>query len=109
MAIKLAGYTRVEEQFSKLKLTADYVAIGEDLEVKTATNLFIPPSSNSKIGIILKIAPDVADIIGVQEGDRVVFSEWQGGRWAFADSEAPDGERKCLIMTSNHLLARVKD
>ena len=109
MAIKLAGYTRVEEQFSGLRLTADYVAIGEDLEVRTGTSLFIPPMSNSKVGIILKIAPDVAEMIGVEEGDRVVFSEWQGGRWAFADSGEPSGERKCLIMTSNHLLAKVED
>lgn len=109
MAIKLAGYTRVEEEFSTLRLTADYVAIGEDLEVKTGSNLIIPPMSNSKVGVILKIAPDVAEMLAVKEGDRVIFSEWQGGRWAFADSGEPNGQRKCLIMTSNHLLARVED
>lgn len=108
MAIKLAGYTRVEEQFSRLRLTADYVAIEEDLERKSEGGLIIPPASNTKVGTVVRIAPDLAEMTGVSEGDRVVFAEWQGGKWAFADEGSPTGERRCLIMTSNNLLARIE-
>lgn len=108
MAIKLAGYTRVEEEFSRLRLTADYVAIEEDLERRSDAGLIIPPASNTKIGRVAKIADDLSEFIGVREGDSVVFTEWQGGKWAFADEGSPTGERKCLIMTSNYILARVE-
>lgn len=107
MAIKLAGYTRVEEPFSELVLTADYVAIEEDLERKSGSGLVIPEASNTKMGTILKLAPGLPEMTGLAEGDRVVFTEWQGGKWAFADVDSPSGERKCLVMTSNHILAVV--
>lgn len=108
MAIKLAGYTRVEEPFSALRLTADYVALEEDLERKSAAGLVIPQASNTKTGTVIRIAKDLSESLGVFEGDLVVFSEWQGGRWAFADFDSPSGDRKCLIMTSDHILAKVR-
>jgi co-chaperonin GroES (HSP10) len=107
MAIKLAGYTRVEEQFSALRLTADYVAVEEDLERPSSAGIVVPRAGNTKTGTVLRAAPDLAEMVGIREGDRVVFAEWQGGRWAFAD-DSPSGERKCLIMASDGILARIE-
>jgi co-chaperonin GroES (HSP10) len=108
MSIKLAGYTRVEQDFESLRLTADYVAIEEDFERASVPGLVLLPASNTVLGTVLRVGPGLTEMTGISAGDRVLFTEWQGGKWAFADRRLPGGERKCLIMSSDYILAKVE-
>jgi len=104
---KLAGYTRVERSLEDFEPTLDYVVIAEELE-RLHASIIIPPASNTTIGLVLKAGP-LAVAAGVAVNDRVMFAQWEGGRWAMLDEGAADGVVRCLIMRTEHVLARVED
>lgn len=106
--IKLSGYVRVERPFSSLRLTGDYVAIREHLDRDGRDGLVVPPASHAVFGTVLATAPLVPELVGIREGDVVLYAEWQGGRWAFLDPESDDGVVRCLIMSSDYVLARLE-
>lgn len=97
---RFVGYTRVELPFSELSLLNDYVAVGEDLSRSTDSGIVLPNRKNTNIGVVLKVGSMVE---GISEGDRILFEEWQGGKWAFPDSNKEDGQLKCLIMNSEYV------
>lgn len=106
---KIGGYVRVEEPFGSLRLSSDYVALEEMLERAGPDGLVLPSLGNAKMGKVLKIEPDLTEMTGVRLGDVVVFQEWEGGRWAFQQDDNPAAEVRCLIMSSDFILARVAD
>lgn len=108
MALKLSGYTRVERGFDALRLSADYIAVTEELERAMDFGVVLPSRGNATVGVVDRVAPMVEEMFGVAEGDRVLFSEWQGGRWAFLDPSRSDGEKRCLIMSSEYILAKLE-
>jgi co-chaperonin GroES (HSP10) len=92
---RVIGYTRVERPHKKLNMLSDYVAIQEDLSRDESTRIILINKKNTTIGTVLGVGPGVEYC---KVGDRVLFEEWQGGKWAFPDDDKSDGQLKCLIM-----------
>lgn len=107
--IKLSGYTRVEKPFKRLCLSADYVAVEEILSREPIEGIILPSLSHAQLGNVLKISPEASSYTGINEGDKILFKEWEGGRWAFVDEDSPSGELKCLIMSSEFILAKLDE
>lgn len=103
---KLSSYTWIEKEINDLELAPGYVAIIEELERKSDFGIFIPPAGNAKIGTIIKIGEQSED---VKIGDRILFEEWQGGKWNFVNPKGIDEEVKCLIMGSEFILAKIEE
>lgn len=103
----LTGYFRVEQEFAEFEPSPGYVAILEDLDRNPSSGrLVIPEAGNSKKGMVLSVHPSNAH--GLTKGDIIVYEEWQGGRWSFLDSDSMDGVLRCLIMGTEHVLARME-
>jgi co-chaperonin GroES (HSP10) len=107
VAIKLAGYTRVERSLEGFHPTADYVILSEHLERESA-RIILPPRGNATTGTVVSVADGVLGTLGLTEGDDVLFAEWQGGRWSFLDESKPSGVINVLIMTSDDILAKIR-
>ena len=54
---------------------------------------------NTVYGKVLGIHPSTARELGVVVGDRVIYREWEGGRWDLVGQVV-------LIISSEHVLAR---
>lgn len=103
---KLSNYTWIEKKIEDLELAPGYVAVIEELERKSDSGIYIPPAGNAKIGKIVKLGNQRED---VKVGDRIIYEEWQGGKWNFVNPERIDEEVKCLIMGSEYILAKLEE
>ena len=57
-------------------------------------------TSNTVFGRVVRIHDEDAEALGVNEGDRIIYEQWQGGRWNFHNE-------KVLIMGSEFIFAKV--
>lgn len=105
--IKLSGYTRVEKPFAQFQPLTDWVVIAEHLNRSTASGITVPDRGNAVIGTVLKSGDWASQRDGITPGDTVIFTEWQGGRWAFLDPDSDDGEIRVLIMDAADVILRI--
>ena len=63
-------------------------------------SIAVPFNYNTMYGVVLAIHPITAEELGVTLGDKVIYEEWQGGRWAFTG-------QKTLIMPVDAILAKL--
>ena len=70
---------------------------------RTSGELFISEewgTKNTLTAYVLKVHPETSEEFGFNEGDRVIFKEWSGGRWAFQGMPV-------LITEAENILAQV--
>lgn len=91
------GYLRIPVELQRLEMYGTWVLVAEDLEERqTASGLVTHVGAKATTeGHVLKVGSDVKD--DVQEGDSIIYEEYQGGRWNI-------GDVKCLIMDVEHVL-----
>lgn len=102
------GPVRVYADIKDLEMSSHWIAVREELAREPVGGVFLPDLKNNTIGTVLK-AGDLAVDYGVGPGDRVVYREWQGGRWVFGDAEAEDGLARFLIMSVGDVLVRIEE
>jgi len=92
--------------------TSHWIIIEEDL-VQTrdvgGVELEIPDKKYNTLGHVLSVGPQAIEA-GIKVGDKVVYEQWQGGRWAFT-TPIPDGtyvEKECLIMSTDSVWAIIR-
>ena len=89
----LPGWIIIEEQFEQ-----DQRAIVAGVEIAIAQ----PGTTNTTIGKVVNVNNEDAKSIGISAGEKIVYREWEGGRWDFAG-------RKVLLIGSEHIIAKLED
>jgi len=102
-----AGYLRQGVFLDDLRFLGQWVCVQEVFESERPSGLVIaqPGTRHTVFGEVLA-AGDEAELEGVEPGRRVVFQEWQGGRWQFPARGGQ--EQRVLIMTVDDVLALVE-
>ena len=85
----LPGWVMLQEEFSQDKYAN---LAGVDIEIATLG------ISNTTYGNVLAVSSE--SDLGVSVGDRVVYREWEGGRWSLHD-------KVVLLINEEHILAKV--
>ena len=106
--LRFARPTRVEREFADFHNTGAWVSVREELGRDGPAGLVIPDRKNAVFGTVLDAGP-AATAAGVAPGDRIIYEEWQGGRWSFRDRCAEGGELRCLIMGIESVLCIVRE
>ena len=101
---KYAGYTAVDVRLEECRLRGHWVMLEEELETPgLPEGLIVVARKNTTIGNVLLVGDKVGE--DIRPGDRVLFAEWQGGRWSFLRK---DGSKvNCLLMDESHVQARL--
>lgn len=114
------GYRHTRMNLADYKPTTHWVVIKEELErdikLDSGGMIHVPDAKNVTIGTIMALS-DEAEAEGMKVGDRVIYEQWQGGRWAFTVDDpdrifytAEEGfskahyrteELECLIMSQD--------
>lgn len=91
------GYHRIPVELQRLEMYGTWVLVEEDLEERvTESGLVVNVAQKATtVGHVLKVGSGVEE--DVQEGDIIIYGEWQGGQWNI-------GDVKCLIMDIEHVL-----
>jgi len=99
-----AGYTAVDVRLEDCDLRGHWIALEEELETPgLPEGLLVVSKKNTTIGTILLVGDKVDE--DIRPGDRVLFAEWQGGRWSLLRK---DGTRvNFLLMDEDHVKARI--
>ena len=83
------GWMLIEEDYSGTKSVH-----------RGGVELYLPDATNTVYGIVVATAAN--ESLPVKPGDRVVYREWEGGRWVFRG-------RRALLIGSEHILATVSE
>jgi len=99
-----AGYTAVDVRLEDCKLQGHWIMLEEELETPgVPEGLIVVPKKNTTVGTILLVGAKVEE--DILPGDRVLFAEWQGGKWSFLRK---DGSKvNVLLMDEAHIQARI--
>lgn len=99
-----AGYKAENIRLDQLKLRGHWIMLTEELETPgLPAGLIGVPKKNTTVGVVVLVGERVSEAI--KPGDRVLFAEWQGGKWAFL---AEDGTKvNVLLMDEQHIQARL--
>ncbi|KKL81542.1 hypothetical protein LCGC14_1993690 [marine sediment metagenome] len=95
------GYTRIPVELQRLEVFGSWVLVAEDLDEHVRASGLVTNVAKraTTVGRVLKVGSGVQE--DVQEGDNVIYEEWQGGRWSIGDID-------CLIMDVEHILMVVE-
>ena len=95
------GYTRIPVELQRLEVYGTWVLVAEDLDEHALASGLVTNVAKkaTTVGRVLKVGSGVQE--DVQEGDNVIYEEWQGGRWNIGDTD-------CLIMDVEHILMVVE-
>ncbi len=95
------GYTRIPVSLETMEMLGTWLLVAEHLkERETASGLVTNVAQKvTTVGRVLKVGSGVED--DVQEGDNIIYEEYQGGRWNI-------GDINCLIMDVEHVLMVVE-
>lgn len=96
-----SDYWRVPVAIDRLRMYGTWVAVKEELEEQERNGLVLPSKSVTTIGRVVAVGSSTSERYGVKPGDRVIYEQWQGGRWCI-------GDEKVLIMDAEHILAVVE-
>lgn len=107
--LRFAKPARVEEDVADLRLSGGWVAVKEKLSREGPAGLIMLDRKNATSGTVVKVGPSAAAEHGLKAGDRIFYTEWQGGRWSFRDAEADSRESRFLIMHADDVLAILED
>ena len=88
----IPGWVLLEEVF----MGDEHMVPGTDVVLY----INIPFNYNTMYGVVLAVHPITANELGITLGSKVIYKEWQGGRWAFTG-------QKTLIMPVEAILARL--
>ena len=99
-----AGYKHVDVRLEDMRFQRYWVVVEEELEtLGLPEGLIAVQKKNTTVGRVLAVGAKVDE--DIQVGDRILFTEWQGAKWAFLKR---DGSKvNCLIMDESHIQARV--
>ena len=99
-----AGYTNVDVRLEDVELQGHWVMLEEDLETPgLPAGLIAVPKKNTTIGTVLLVGVKVQE--DIRPGDRVLFTEWQGGKWSFLRK---DGSKvNVLMMDEVYITVRI--
>lgn len=99
-----AGYTSVDVRLEDCKLQSHWIMLEEELETPgLPEGLIAVQKKSTTIGKVLLVGAKVEE--DIRPGDRVLFAEWQGGRWSFLRK---DGSKvNVLLMDEMHVKARL--
>jgi co-chaperonin GroES (HSP10) len=105
-----ANYVRVERPFANFHPLMDYVVVKEELAQTSRMGLILLNKDHTKVGTVLKVGDRAQAMVpDLVVGDRIVYVEYVGGRWAFPDPTQPDGVRKVLLMEWMDIEARIHE
>lgn len=102
------GYARQPMRLTELELVGQWIVVREDAaDPVSAHGLVIVRQGtlHGVIGTVLLAGPE-AGLEGVGAGDKVVYEEWAGGRWALKGNDGEDVH--VLIMSVDRVLALVR-
>lgn len=102
--LRITKPTRVEASLDDLTLVGGYLAIEESLS-RSVGSIIVPDAANAKIGTVVRTDPTFE----FREGQQVLYTEWQGGRWMFLNPDSMDGVSRVLIMHSDYVLALIDE
>jgi co-chaperonin GroES (HSP10) len=105
MSSKLSGYTSSGVSFEEMTLRGHWVVLAEVWDRPAPEGILLLQPKNTTIGKVLAVGERVDEEIYV--GDKVLFEEWQGGRWTFVDSEG--NAAPCLLIDETFIRARLED
>lgn len=87
-----------------------WIVVKEELERNSETGIIIPDKHFATIGTIMAVGPE-GKLDGIAVGDKVMYEQWQGGKWAFTIKN-PNAmiydELECLIMSVDSIWAIIK-
>jgi len=98
-----AGYTNVDVRLEDVKLQGHWVMLEEDLETPgLPAGLISVQRKNTTVATVLLVGAKVEE--DIRPGDRVLFQEWQGGKWSFLRK---DGTKvNVLLVDESYVKAR---
>lgn len=116
------GYRHTRLLLNDFTPASHWIVIKEDLEQNTymegpdgmVIELSIPDKKYHTLGTVLSVGPMGADR-GIRVGDKVVYEQWQGGKWAFTipeiinESRQVYREEECLIMSCDSVWCIIRD
>lgn len=91
------GYHRIPVELRTLEMYGSWLLVTEELAEKVRPSGLVT-NVNKKattVGRVLKTGSGLKE--DIQEGDRIVYEEWMGGKWSIDDVD-------CLIMTEENVL-----
>ena len=104
MGNKWSGYTSSGVSFDKMELRGHWVIIKEVWDRPAPEGIILLRPGNTVIGEVLMVGARVEE--DICEGDKVLFEEWQGGRWTFMDEDGT--ETQCLLIDEQFIRARLE-
>lgn len=109
--MRFAKPFRVEADIDSFVPTTGWIAVREKLEREpsaalAAVGFQFLNKGNATVGEIVAVGP-WAENDGLKKGDRIVYTEWQGGRWSFRGGEVDDV--RVLIMSVDDVLCIVEE
>jgi len=84
--------------------------VKEELEQTSRMGLILLNKDHAKTGTVLKIGDRARSAMpDLEIGDKIVYVEYVGGRWAFPDPTQPDGVQRVLLMEWMDIEARIHE
>jgi len=103
MSVRFSGYTSSGVSLDEMSLRGHWVVLREVWDQFAPEGIVLPRRGNTTIGEVLSVGDRVDEDINV--GDKILFEEWQGGRWSFQDGEGHDVP--CLLIDEMYIKARL--
>jgi len=99
-----AGYTATDVRLEDMRFQRYWVVVEEELEtLGLPAGLIAVQKKNTTVGRVLAVGAKAEE--DIRAGDRILFTEWQGAKWAFLKQ---DGSKvNVLIMDESYVQARI--
>ena len=103
------GYRHTRLNLSDYTPTSHWVVIKEELErdidLGNGDFIHVPDQKTATIGTVMALGEE-AKALGIRLGDKVIYEQWQGGRWAFTITHFEPSE--AMLANPNRMTGGVK-
>jgi co-chaperonin GroES (HSP10) len=102
-----AGYARQPVQLSELELVGQWLVVREEQPEPERPSGLVVVRQGTAHGVLGEVilAGAEAELEGLSAGDRIIYEEWAGGRWALKGEDGEDV--RVLVMSIDKVLALV--